>query len=330
MNDLDILRDTWAEPAPPSGAARASARAALLERAAGSRPEPRPARRVRLRLPRPAVRLVAVGVLAAAVAVGVTVVQSGGTDGHGRPRPVLPGIPAGPVANASEALERAAQAAERRPFTPPRPDQWVYVESRVRRGDTPNGPVSKGRTLVTRDWKRADGEKVAGLEHGKIVFADTMPTTPPSDYASLAAMPTAPDALLRWLYQQMGGLGDTAEGRYETAYSMLGAVLRDNLLPPKTEAAVFRALKQIPGVTLARAPVQGRPALALARLEEGWLHEELMLDPNTYRYLGEQSVAVKNHTDHGDDGNLAVKKGDVLNMTIRLKTAIVDAPGQQS
>ncbi|WP_329519680.1 CU044_5270 family protein [Spirillospora sp. NBC_01491] len=337
MNDLEILHDTWAEPAAPSGTARASARAALLERAAlsGAPAEggkARPARRFRLR--RPAVRLAAVGVLAAAVAVGVTVVQTGGTDGHGRPRPVLPGIPAGPVANASVALERAALAAEQRPFTPPRPDQWVYLESRVREGSTPNGAVSKdaSKSVVTRTWKRADGKLAAHLEHGKVVTIGTGPqTTPPSDYASLVALPTDPGALLRRLYTDMGGLGSTAEGRYATAYAMLSAVLRETPLPPKTEAAVFRAIKVIPGVTLAagRADAAGRPAIGLGRSQEGWLHKELLINPKTYEYLGERAVVVKDHESRGNDGEVALKKGDLLNLTVRLKAGIVDSPGQK-
>jgi hypothetical protein len=93
------------------------------------------------------VRLVAVGGLAVAIATGATVVQSlGGTDGNGRPRQVVPGLPAGPVANAQEALHKAADAAQHRSFTPPRPDQWAYVETKHRRLDKPgDGEVQTPR-----------------------------------------------------------------------------------------------------------------------------------------------------------------------------------------
>ncbi|MEU8798819.1 CU044_5270 family protein [Spirillospora sp. NPDC048819] len=327
MNDLEILRDAWAEPEAPAEASRAAARTALLERATG-------VPRRRFRLSRFGVRLVAVGALAAAVAVGVTVVQTaGGTDRDGNPRPVVPGIPAGPVANASEALERAARAAETRTFTPPRPDQWIYIESRVRSGPTPNGPVSKNpdKDVVTRNWQRADGTKSATIEDGKIRFAGMMPTTPPSDYASLAALPADPDALLKWIYKEMGGLGATKEGRYSTAYAMFGAILRTNVLPPKIEAAVFRAIKKIPGVTLVKGRVDaaGRPAVGLGRVTEGYLHRELLLDEESYRYLGERSVVIEDHTTRGLDGIRSVEKGDLMNLTVRLKAGIVDRPGQR-
>jgi hypothetical protein len=334
VNDLDILREAWTEPAPPADASRAAARTALLERASGAGV----VKRGRFRL---GVRLAVVGALAVAVAVGVTVVQTGGgTDGNGRPRPVVPGIPPGPVANASQALERAALAAEARPFTPPRPDQWIYIESRSRTGPHPNGSLSKDPrdTVVRREWKRADGKRSARLEDGRLVFSRTMPTTPPSDYASLAALPAEPAALLQWIYKEMGGLGDTEEGRYSTAYSMLCAILRDNVLPPKTEAAVFRAIKKIPGVTLVeyipgvmleKGRKAERPAIGLGRVAEGWLHQELLLDKASYAYIGERSVAMKDHTGRGLDGSVSVKKDDLLNLTVRLKAGVVDEAGER-
>ncbi|SFO63987.1 hypothetical protein SAMN04489713_10866 [Actinomadura madurae] len=297
MNDLDILRDAWAEPGPPAEASRTAARTALLERASGGT-----RKRGRFRLG------IRVAVVAAAVAVGVTVVQAGDEDG-----PVVR-----PVSNASQALERAALAAEARPFTPPRPDQWVYIESRTLTGPVGAPPENLRDTGVRRQWKRADGTKSARLEDGKLVVSATPPTTPPSDYASLAALPTDPAALLQWVYQRAGGR--TAEGRYSAAYSMLCAILRDNLLPPKTEAAVYRAITRIPGVTAVlflglkmegRSPE--RPVLGLGRVTEG-RHRELLLDRNGYAYLGEGSAAIE---------------GDALNLTVRVRSGVVDEAGQR-
>ncbi|MFF5259073.1 CU044_5270 family protein [Actinomadura viridis] len=354
MNDLDILRAAWADTGPPADGARAAARAALLARAGtaagtasgatlgaasgvGASPAGPPAARRRsfrpFRLPRPALRLVAAGTLAAAIAAGVTIAQTaGGTGPDGRPRAVLPGLPAGPVANAAEALERAAVTAERRAFTPPRPDQWIYLESRRHTSAKAGGVATGGpyATRVVREWKRADGAKTATVRGGRLEILDAMRSTPPQDYPSLAALPTDPDALLAWIYKEMGGLGSTPEGRYETAYAMLGAILRDNVLPPKVEAALYRAIKKIPGVTLVRkVDGAGRPALGLGRVAEGWLHAELLLDPQTFTYLGERSVAVKDHTVSGPDVNTMVKKGTVQLMQTRQAAGIVDRPGQR-
>ncbi|RSN45640.1 CU044_5270 family protein [Actinomadura sp. WAC 06369] len=332
MNDIDALREAWDEPAAPSSAARTGARAALMDRTAGRAPAAAPRHAPGGRLPRLGIRLAAVGALATAAVVGVTVLQSGGVDEHGRPAPVVPGIPAGPVANASELLERAAMSAETRAFTAPRPDQWVYVESRSRRGDTPNGPLSDdpADTRTNKSWTRADGKMIAYMENGRLERSPMIAGSPPSDYASLAKLPTDPDALLTWVYADMGGLGETAEGRYATAYTTLSTILRDNVLPPKLEAAVFRAIKQIPDVTLVegRLDMSGRQAIALGRITEGYLHEEILFDPKTYGYLGERAVAIREHSTRGEDGTLAFRKGDLMRLTVQVKTGIVDDAGQ--
>ncbi|GGV13456.1 hypothetical protein GCM10010182_37610 [Actinomadura cremea] len=335
MNDIDALREAWDAPEGPSAEARAGARTALVDRTAGRAPaaSSRPVARAR-RLPRLGIRLAAVGALATAAVVGVTVLQqAGGVDEHGRPAPAVPGIPAAPVANASELLERAAKSAEVRSFTPPRPDQWIYVESRSRRGDTPNGPVSDdpADTRTNRSWTRADGKVLAYTEDGKLVQSAMPATTPPADYASLSKLPTDPDALLKWTYADMGGLGETAEGRYSTAYTMLTAILRDSELPPKVEAALFRAIKKIPDVTLVegRVDMAGRQAIALGRITEGYLHEEILFDPKTYEYLGERAVAIKDNTTRGEDGTRSVREGDLLRLTVQVKSGIVDEAGQR-
>lgn len=336
MDDLKILREAWDAPDAPTDAAHASARAALLARAGGAGLPQEPARR-RLRLPRMGTRLLAVGALAVTIAAGVTVVQSlGGTDGQGRPKPVVPGIPAGPVANAAEALDRAAAAADARPFTAPRPDQWTYIENKntVPAGG-PGGLATGGplKTSVERLWRRADGKQSAWMDDGKLqVQTEPGPLMPPSDYPTLAALPTEPEALLRWAYKEMGGLGGgTDEGRWTMAFSLFNTILRNSVLPARVEAAIYRTMKTIPGVTLVHGAVDvaGRPALAVGRVQEGWLRIEVLLDRKTYRYLGERSVAIKNHTSRGLDGSLHVKRGTVQIYVARVTAGIVDKPGQR-
>ncbi|OLT29811.1 hypothetical protein BJF79_40340 [Actinomadura sp. CNU-125] len=290
-----------------------------------------------VRLPRLGVGLAAVGALATAAVVGVTVLQSaGGVDENGRPTAVVPGVPAAPVAFASELLERAAKSAEARPFTPPRPDQWIYTEHRVRRGDTPNGPLSDdpADTRTSRSWKRADGKVLAYMENGKLEKSPMMPaSSPPQDYASLAKLPTDPDALLKWAYTEPGDVAEgvpTVEGKI-SAYGKLSVILRDNVLPPKVEAAVFRAIKKIPEVTLVKDKVDmaGRQAIALGRVTEGYLHEEILFDPETYEYLGERAIAIKDNTSRGEDMVLSVRKGDLLRLTVQVEAGIVDEAGQR-
>jgi hypothetical protein len=334
-DDLKILRDAWGPTGAPSPSARAQARAALLDRAAG----PGRARR-RLRPTRTGVRLLAVGALAATIAIGVTVVQTtGGTDKTGRPRSVLPGIPAGPVANAAEALDRAAAAADARAFTPPRPDQWIYTEFRVRTSVHEGGAVTSGpyRTITQRSWERADGKKIAEIQGGRLKVLDEFDNTiPPSGYFVLAALPTDPAALLRWVDRE-NGEKPGSKGEPRMAFETLSVILRQNVLPPRMEAAIFRAIKTLPGVTLVdnAADAAGRPAIALGMIAEGWLHEEVMLDPKSYAYLGERAISIKGHTlrGAGDDPDVVagyVKKGVLQNLTVRTAARIVGEPGQRT
>ncbi|HEX6675144.1 MAG TPA: CU044_5270 family protein [Actinomycetes bacterium] len=330
MNDLETLHDAWSPPEAPSHAAYAEARAALLARAAGD-PGRAPARR--LRLPRIGVRRVAVGALALALAAGVTVVENlGGTDPHGRPRSIVPGLSGTQVANAAEALERAAVFAETRAALTPRPNQWIFTKERV--SFLTPGP-NKGH--VNYGWGRVDGKGTAFLdENGKLRFRPAIkPPTgrharklPPEPwtYPALTKLPTDPHALLRWVRKSSGGSDWAAE-----AFDQFTAILRrGGLVPPKLEAAVFRAMARLPGVRLSQGPaVEGHATLAVGRTN-GSLYEGVLLDRKTFAYRGERTKLVKE--DVGFErakgiGPVGHAKGTVW-LFERLVTAVVDRPGQ--
>ncbi|GAA4631254.1 hypothetical protein GCM10023196_059950 [Actinoallomurus vinaceus] len=338
MDDLTTLRDAWDRPAPPSAAAHAAARAALLERASARGTAP--VARRRLRLPRMGVRLAAVGALAVTIAAGVTVVQNlGGTDKNGHPRPVVPGLPGGSVADAQTVLYKAAERAQGRAFTPPRPGQWSYTETRYTSPGNPEigavqTPQSPLKTRVDRLWIRSDGRKIAFYRNGRFTISQPITSQtgsmPPDGYAASAALPRDPDALLALVAKKVPHA--TEAERQDNTFDILGGLLNKNaVLPPQLEATVYRALAKIPDVTLNReaVDVEGRPALAVSRVIEGWLRQEILLDRKTYALLGERSIAVKDHTGKGDDGSWAIKKGTIGVLSVRLAAGIVDKPGQR-
>jgi hypothetical protein len=315
MNDLELLRDGWGTPSPPALDAFVDARAALVARAAGRR------------RPRPSLRLAGLG--AAVLALGTTVAVLG-----------IPGRVGGDglqVANAAQALERAAAASAEKPFTPPRPDQWIYIEERFK-------GVASDRVHVMRSWRRADGHGMAWLdEAGKLRMRPLerpekgdrprrpRPAFGPlAGYDAVAGLPADPEALRRWAYgvaaYSTNGPGTTDDG---DVYLLLNNLLRENLVPPEREAAIFRAMKQIPGVTLTNVDVFGRAALSLGLDTADWLHEELLLDPQTYAYLGERSTVIRDATLNPEKvGNETgdVHRGDQA-IAERLVTAIVDEAG---
>jgi hypothetical protein len=296
----EILYDAWETPAPPTDEARARARTALLERAA-AQPRRAPTRRRRVLVP-------------AALVAGLALVAVVGLSFDGsRPQPGVP------PATAAVVLERAAHAAQTESFTPPRPDQWVYTEDRIEGGG--------GRT----QWRRADGGGFAIRdEDGRLHVEQMRPRKVPGrplpgpleNYAALAELPTDPVQLRKWAYDQtdsIEGAGSTPDAE---VYSILRGLLGGGAVPPALKAAIFRALKDVPGVTLRTVEVLGHRVLAL-QLTDEWLRQELLLDPQTYAYYGGRSTAV------GDPPKQkGGTRGQVV-VAVRVSEGIVDEPGQR-
>jgi len=61
---------------------------------------------------------------------------------------------------------------------------------------------------------------------------------------------------------------------------------------------------------------------------EGYIKQELVIDPLTYTYMGFKDVAIRDHTDTGTDGTWHVEKGHVLGWEALLGSAVVQRPGQ--
>jgi hypothetical protein len=62
--------------------------------------------------------------------------------------------------------------------------------------------------------------------------------------------------------------------------------------------------------------------------EEGYLKEEIVIDPVTYVPMGSKDVALKDRTEVGTDTTLHIPKGAVLSWQALLGTRIVQHPGQ--
>jgi hypothetical protein len=251
-------------------AAREEARAALLERAA-------PRRRRRSR--RPAALVAALALVAAVVAI-----------------PNNRDVPGVVEPASARVLERAAQAAQQQPQVEPRDNQWIYTLDAHR-----------------EQWKRVDGRGWAIRDDRGEIQVEIMrgkPRAPLDGYKQQAALPTDPRRLLDWAYAQtdsIEGAGTTADAE---VYAVLRGLLNAGILPPGLAAATFRAIKEIPGVTVGR-----EGALLAVTLTDGGLRQSLLLDATTYAYAGQRAVKVGPTSKPGDGGT-----------SMRLKTAIVDRP----
>ncbi|MEV5568897.1 CU044_5270 family protein [Spirillospora sp. NPDC052269] len=331
QDDLKALDEAWPVPAPPSPSARAAARAALIDRmtvASTAAPAPevetpaRPARRGRRRW---TFGLVAVGAAAAAVAAFAAVPSSGHRSGGGVQ-----------LVSANTVLDRAALAAERRPFQAPRPDQWVMTEEQ---GVKDEVTLTRGKSDLlntTRTWLKADGTQQAIWDSSsKKLRIHRFPTGQGPmglmgwSYDKVAELPADPDALIALAGKRPPGAHDLApKVRWGVVLGYLYGIL-ESTPPPALQSAIYKALKKVPGarVTAMKDPV-GRPALLLNWDFGGLVRNELLLDPSTYSYLGSRGVAQKPLTRHRDTGTVVLPAGTVISASVRTRAGVVDKPGQ--
>ena len=131
-------------------------------------------------------------------------------------------------------------------------------------------------------------------------------------------------------------VGDTVQDR---AFLLIDGMLQ-TLQPPEVQTALYQALPKIPGVTAVQAATDaaGRRGVAFSRAAaiEGpgssrWLRLEVILDPDTDRYLGARHVVTRDHhiPNVGGPGGTWNRKGQVLVSRAQLALAVVDAPCQR-
>jgi hypothetical protein len=332
MNEMKLLEDFRAAVAPPDEELLARTRARVL----GGGQDGRRARGRRLPGSRP--RLALTGVAAAATAAAVTVALA--TQGGGPER----------SATASSAVKelayRVAAVAATRPNV--RPGQWVYwQEKTVTAPGKAAGPAGHETFQV---WTTADSGKAAYLSKGKVVLMSFPPclhgagcqsigqpvpaTLPdgqgqvvtgvagkiPVSYTGLRSLPRSPVALDRYLAGlPLRGWGPAPVREFE----VIKELLTTYVMPPALTAELYRALGNIPGVTVDRDAVDaaGRRGIGfqitLPRAAGGEI-DQLVLDPKTYSLMGQQLILAPSA------GSAA---GRVLSGTAILSTALVSGPG---
>jgi hypothetical protein len=229
-----------------------------------------------------------------------------------------------------ELAYRAAAAAQRQPTV--RPGQWVYwKETR-----------SKTQSDIFQVWTTADATKAAFIAHGKVHrFHFRGPTgrqyigqpegsplpgrgtvtsgetgTIPVRYADLGSLPRNPQALLRYLanlplYHRSGwGPAPVRE------FTIIEELLITYVMPPRLTGELYRALGDIPGVTVNHhaADVAGRRGVGfIGPAGPGGGNEEIILNPHTYHLMGHDLLWGSQH--------------QPLNGVAYLQVALVRGPG---
>jgi hypothetical protein len=317
LNDLDQLREFRAEIPYPERPRLSPGRSRLLAEAR------RPQRR-RFTATRRTTLLLTATAAAAAVAVAAGLAGyglSGGSTPASSARPTA--APKHPTAPSQEVLAarllRDASAAASRvpPKTTPSPGQWIYSKL--------VGYENGQGTSSNENWITFDGTESAYYEgHGGPITVHTSPITPPADitsdpltafntdatpqtaYYALASLPTAPSQLLAAVdkvVEAAGGAnlvaGDPVasqapENKGQLEFDYLGLLLWNAAggvgAPPEAEAAAFRAMAAIPGVTVQQGitDAAGNPAIGVSG-DGGY--DQLLLDPVSYQVTGLRQIS---------------------------------------
>ncbi|WP_030756302.1 CU044_5270 family protein [Streptomyces sp. NRRL F-5135] len=298
----------------------------------------------RFRLPRPAIALPAMALaLAGAVVAGAAVYNGGGsgsgTSGTGNVAtgPALTtDIGTGTTKGVPQLLDQISLAAAEGGHPDVKPGQYIYIASKT--ADTYVKTVDDKSTLVsekpylrqtwmsadgTEGWlidptsERPDGEPLSGPdEQGNALEPGINHPT----YDFLAGLTTDPDELLKLIYNETKGQGNSPD---QQAFSTIGDLLGESYPPAELYAALFKAAAKIPGVIMVDDAVDaaGRHGVAVARVDSaGGSREEWIFDKKTHAFLGERVVQVKGAS--GDDG--LIKPGTVTFVSAIVTRAIVD------
>lgn len=253
--------------------------------------------------------------------------------------------------SAAELLEGAAEAVGKRKPPAIEDDQFVYIKQEDYHWKMDEdlmgsdcASTKEGHPFGTREfWRSVDG-KHAGLareeQYGEIVkrrlhVLPRMKGFVSSYRQAEDELPSDAEGMYRYLYGAKAGKEPKAgDGRADRAAFEKGAtLLAGQLLPPKVEAALYRALARIPGLTVyegARDTV-GRSGVSVGLA--GWFNDygqgrsrhELLFDERTSAFLAFNSV----NLDPLDEECESLRVGDLVSSEAILKRGVVDRVGKR-
>jgi hypothetical protein len=211
------------------------------------------------------------------------------------------------LTQASAVVSRASAPAE------PAPGQWIY--SKTIDYQDPGG------TNKDENWETFDGAKSAYFEKGQLIVHDSRNqvstgglsplaaydawASPKTAYDAIASLPADPRALLRQVDAEVSRigagnvmaapfLGSMPKTLAQAEFSYLGQLLWNAAAgvggPPRGEAAVFRAMALIPGVSLQQGITDAAGHRVVGLSANGGVNA-LLLDPVSYQPTGLREVS---------------------------------------
>ncbi|WP_086746090.1 CU044_5270 family protein [Streptomyces scabiei] len=291
--------------------------------------------------------------LTVAVVVGSTVAQNATTppkQGADSATGRRGGIPSDESATAL--LERIAAAAGKRTLPPVRDDQFVYTEQEDYhwKADGALPTVNCAMTLeghpygVREIWASVDGRR-AGLSRlyegdDKVTNQPLAEQLPGKDQVNFFReaedeLPTDTEKMYRYLYGLKSGERPSGKASADRdAFDKAAALLSGQLLPSKAEAALYRAVARIPGLTVERGSedAAGRTGMSVGiegaypgDFAQSRSRHELLFDTKTLDFLALNSI----NLDTPDDDCEVLDVGDLVSSVAVLRRGVVDETGQR-
>ncbi|MDQ0795833.1 CU044_5270 family protein [Streptomyces sp. B1I3] len=235
----------------------------------------------------------------------------------------------------SSTVARISAAAVREKLPEPRRGQFIYIKSQVSwLSISENADTGKSDTYVQKlhprqVWFSPDGRKGWLIEPGNdTTTKDGMtlddgpedrsrPSIGAPSYDYLKTLTTDPDELLALIYKETEGQGN---GPDQQAFTTIGDLVMEQVMPAELASALYRAAAKIPGVVVVgdTTDAVGRHGIAIARTDESsGDRTEWIFDPKTYSYLGERTVQMRDAE--------GIKAGTVTGHTAITERAVVDA-----
>ncbi|MBD9703092.1 CU044_5270 family protein [Streptomyces caniscabiei] len=253
---------------------------------------------------------------------------------------------------AAELLERVAEAAGRRSLPKVRDDQFVYTERDdyhwkmdSEKTDMPCPMTLEGYPYGLREiWWSVDGqhnglsrERPDGGEVTEISIGRQLPVKNGVNFfrEGEEELPTDADGMYRYLYGLKGDeRASGAKSADRKAFDKASTLLAEQLLPPKVEAALYRALARIPGLTVYEGSVDaaGRTGISVG-LTGNWPEDrghgrtrhELLFDTRTSAFLAADTVKLDPPADSCD----TLAAGDLVLSVAILERAVVDSVSER-
>jgi hypothetical protein len=187
---------------------------------------------------------------------------------------------------------------------------WSFAANVNGFPDNPR-PITAQSVEVQESWiaQQASQQSLVQGTRGSVRWSGSPKEIVNPTDAWLRSLPTDPRQLLKVLYAESGYLGG---GRNDGAFAAIGHLLSVAVLPPATEAAIYRAAALIPGVTLIpeTTDMTGRPGFGIALTDSTGLQNEFIFSKATYRFLGERATQVTNAPGFvATDGGVGTKIG---------------------